>query len=130
MNERLKILPEGVARPVRVAVLDTGCDLSVHFFNGPGIRQEERLTDHWLDCLDESNEPVDVDRGHHGTAMVTLLLRLLPSAEIYVARVSKDSNGLPMAKKNVEKVLKPRIASLLIADGSIGNPTRSSRVGC
>jgi hypothetical protein len=106
VNERLEILAEAGTKPVKVAVLDTGCNLSAHCFNSVAVRQDERLAGHWFDCLDEDEEPVDDDPNQHGTAMATLLLRLLPraTAEIYVARVSRNADGLSAAKDNIAKV--------------------------
>lgn len=82
------------------------------FFSGPGDGQAHRLDGHWFDCLGESNEPIDEDLGRHGTAMVALLLRLLPHAEIYVVRVARGMKsdaesgveGLSILKESTSKV--------------------------
>lgn len=60
---------------------------------------------HWFDCLGESDELVDEDPERHGTAMVALLLRLLPNAEIYVVRVARDAEGLSTAKGSIEDII-------------------------
>lgn len=69
------------------------------------MRHDDRLNGHWLDCLNEAENPRDEDPNQHGTAMATLLLRLLPAAEVYVARVARDSENLLVAKKNIAEVL-------------------------
>lgn len=94
-------------RSVKIAILDTGCDIAHKFFSGPGINKADELQDRWADFLDESSEPVDGDAGRHGTALTCLLLRLAPGAKIYVIRVAKDSNGLLGARKVVAKVPDP-----------------------
>ncbi|KAE8441485.1 hypothetical protein EG329_004909 [Mollisiaceae sp. DMI_Dod_QoI] len=105
VNQRLKSLARIGTQPVKVAVLDTGCNLSADCFNSSGIRQDERLAGHWFDCMNEEDEPVDDDPSQHGTAIVTLLLRLLPTAEIYVARVSRNADGLSEAKENIANAI-------------------------
>lgn len=47
---------------------------------------------------------VDEDPGLHGTAMLTLLLRLLPSAEIFVVRVAKNTEDLAIAQERIAEV--------------------------
>lgn len=94
-------------RSVKIAILDTGCDIVHQFFSGPGIDKVDELQDRWADFLDESSEPVDGDAGRHGTALTCLLLRLAPGAKIYVIRVAKDSNGLLGARKAVANVPDP-----------------------
>ena len=42
------------------------------------------------------------------TAMIALLLRLLPNAEIYVVRVARDAEGLSTAKGSIEDVIGSR----------------------
>ena len=108
VNESLKAVAKEGTAAVKVAVLDTGCDLEHAFFIGPGSRQDDRLEGHWFDCLGESDKPVDEDPERHGTAMVALLLRLLPNAEIYVVRVARDAEGLSTAKGSIEDVIGSR----------------------
>lgn len=89
---------------VRIAVLDTGCDINDPYFSGPGIEHADDLTDRWHDFLDQSTEPVDEDVGGHGTALTCLLLRLAPGATVYVLRVARDSSSLSAAKDVIAKV--------------------------
>ena len=92
-------------------MLDTGCDIYHEYFDGPGVGQNERLEGHWLDCVDGSDELLDEDPGKHGTAMLTLLLRLLPNAEIFVARVARNKDDLATAQHRIAKVCKSLMLS-------------------
>jgi hypothetical protein len=98
------IIESNPSRPVRVAILDTGCDIDHAFFNGPGEVHSDNLYSRWWDCLDESTEPVDNDPNRHGTALTALMLRLVPGAEVYVVRIAKDLAGLAAAKSTIAKV--------------------------
>ncbi|RKK64379.1 hypothetical protein BFJ69_g16745 [Fusarium oxysporum] len=106
VNQRLEALEQVDPLPVRIAVLDTGCDINNDYFNGPGIGQDERLDGHWLDCVEGSDDMVDEDPDKHGTAMVTLLLRLLPHAEIFVFRVAKNKDDLGMAQNRIARAIR------------------------
>src|SRR3569833_405348 len=103
ISRAIDALPgSATAKPVRLAILDTGCNLDDPFFNGPGIGTEDRLASCWLDCLGESEDPVDQDPGQHGTALTALLLRILPpSVGLYIIRVAKDAMGLSNAKQDI-----------------------------
>ncbi|KAJ9152004.1 thermostable alkaline protease precursor protein [Pleurostoma richardsiae] len=51
----------------------------------------------------ESPDPQDTDG--HGTYMVSLIMRVAPHADVYVARVAKDSKSLLDAGPNVAKAI-------------------------
>lgn len=90
------------SHPVKIAILDTGCNMDDPFFAGPGIYRADP-TVRWIDFVDGTLEPVDEDQGQHGTALTCLLLRLAPDATIFVARVARDSDGLSVAREIVAK---------------------------
>jgi hypothetical protein len=93
------------AARVKIAILDTGCDISNVFFRANGINQVDELKRNWHDCLEESvEEPTDEDAGNHGTALAILLLLLAPGAEIHIIRVSRDWDGFDSAKNAIAKV--------------------------
>lgn len=98
------IIESNPARPVKVAILDTGCDIDHAFFNGPGDEHRDNLLGRWWDCLNESEEPVDDDCDRHGTALTALMLRLAPGAEVYVVRIAKNMAGLSAAEATIAKV--------------------------
>jgi subtilisin family serine protease len=78
---------------------------------------DERLEGHWCDWVKNEAEPVD-EHGH-GTALVTLLLRVVPNAEIFVARVAKNAQGLQDAEENIAKVTVLRIKAILLFTDNI-----------
>ena len=49
-----------------------------------------------------AQKPIDTDG--HGTHLVTLLLQVAPSAEIYVARVAENSKALATAEDHISQV--------------------------
>jgi hypothetical protein len=88
------------ARKVKIAILDTGCDL-----NADCVRSmpdaEARLAGHWYDGVTSgSPSPVDDDTSNvkHGTALVSLLLRVAPYAEVFVARVARSATEFAGAR--------------------------------
>ncbi|KAF6822502.1 hypothetical protein CMUS01_11058 [Colletotrichum musicola] len=102
INEHLKQLASygSAGATVRIAVLDTGCNLNDDYFNRRP-KDEDRVGAHWYDCLGESSTPVVEDPDQHGTAMTALLLRLLPSASIRVVRVARNVQDLAAAKDRI-----------------------------
>lgn len=112
--------------PVRIAVIDTGCNLKAPIFDIPGY--ETRLRGHWKDWLDEFNfEPRD-EHGH-GTEIVSLLLRILPNAEIFVARVARSQADLDTAGGIIVKVGVCSSSSSSLTETCPGNRSRSYSVG-
>lgn len=98
-------------------MLDTGCDINHEYFDGHGIDDIERLDNHWLDFVEESDEVVDEDPERHGTAMLALLLRLLPpDAEVFVVRVAKNAEDLGVAQDRIARVIRPQHWSLPVTD--------------
>ncbi|KAF9870213.1 ankyrin unc44 [Colletotrichum karsti] len=81
---------------VKIALLDTGCDLEASCFRNLSV-DEMGITQHWQDWAGESNVPLDEDSSKHGTSMAALLLRVAPHADIYVGRVAKSSAHLRSA---------------------------------
>lgn len=103
--DQVNAIMEGFAKrfrtkdKVRVAILDTGCDVSTPCICSTG---EARLKGRWFDCAGDAEEPVDDDQQKHGTAVAGLLLRVAKHASVYVIRVAKDSTSL--VADNVAKV--------------------------
>ncbi|KAF5966102.1 hypothetical protein FBULB1_11848 [Fusarium bulbicola] len=101
VHERVKEM----GKQPKICILDTGCDPDCNFF------KEERLGDPndlqriiWRDfATPESSDRIDQDggeagnfrtRGKHGTNIASLLLMLLPQANIYVARIAPDRGNM------------------------------------
>lgn len=92
----------GPAKPIRVAVLDTGLDDGAPFFDLPeNSRYLERLKG-WRDFVDSSYTWQD-SQGH-GTHLVSLILNIAPEAEVYVARIARNTDDLVGASENVAQV--------------------------
>ncbi|KAI9639965.1 hypothetical protein NHQ30_011634 [Ciborinia camelliae] len=86
---RLQILRKDKYKRIRIAILDTGINISrTKFRKG----------------LSDSKNEVDIDIDGHGTTCVALLQRVAPWADIYVARVTKSKNET-LEAKNVMKAL-------------------------
>lgn len=102
LNSELTDLPVASVNspsPVRIAVLDTGCDDGSLFFydsdNASRLRE-------WKDWTEESNEYQD--RHGHGTHLTSLVMKLSPGAHIYVARVARNRDELSNSSENIAKV--------------------------
>ncbi|KAM0454211.1 hypothetical protein ACHAPV_008481 [Trichoderma viride] len=86
--------------PVRIAVLDTGCDDgSLFFFESDNA---SRLRE-WKDWTGESEEYQDCHG--HGTYLTSLIMKLSPGAHIYVARVAKYPDELLDSSEKVAKAI-------------------------
>ena len=58
----------------------------------------------WYDCVDGVSEPIDEDPKSHGTALLALLLRLVPNAVVYAIRIAKNAENLAEADHNIAQV--------------------------
>ena len=110
INLQLNSLEQGcpAAPRVKIAILDTGCDLDASCLLHLG-RSDARLKNHWYDWSGNSKEPIDQDPARHGTALVALLLRVALHAEVFVGRVAKDESELGRARaaENISTVWMP-----------------------
>lgn len=89
-------------RPVRIAVLDTGIDGDSVFFSSPVRRARIR---EWKDWVDNSDMPVDLNG--HGSHTVSLVMKVAPRADIYVARIAKDTSTLRNSTEFIAEVCDP-----------------------
>lgn len=83
----------------RIAILDTGYDPDAIFFNK---HQKRRLKD-WKDYV-EKDQPFQKDEDGHGTHVLSVLMKVVPAADIYVARVARNTHDLQNATQNVAEV--------------------------
>jgi len=99
-----RIQRKGVSlpRPVRVAILDTGVDLSRPFFQ-EGVRRAniKGLADF---LPDSKSAETAADTFGHGSLMAQLLMEVAPMAEVYIARVAKDTNSLARSSQQIVQV--------------------------
>ncbi|RYP49320.1 hypothetical protein DL768_004945 [Monosporascus sp. mg162] len=92
----------------RIAVLDTGCNPDCpasSWFKAMPDEASRIENGHWHDFVGESAQPVDEDRNAHGTAVVSLLLRVARHADVFVGRIAKNSESLIHAASNVAKAI-------------------------
>jgi hypothetical protein len=81
---------ESVSR-IKIAVLDTGYDKKTPFLAEDELRQKCLLG--WKDFSD-AQEKDAVDQDSHGTQVLSLVMKVAPAAEVYVARIARDRPGL------------------------------------
>ncbi len=84
---------------VRIAILDTGYDDEAIFFQ---VNARRRRLKGWKDFAANSETPVD--ENGHGTHTLALLMKVAPLADIHVARIAKDRDGLREAGDSIAEV--------------------------
>lgn len=90
------------SRPVRIAILDSGCNLEAQYFqDDEGSQREARIVD-WKDFVHGSEAKVDIFG--HGTFMAMLVIESAPLAELYVARVAENTTQLIGMEGNISRV--------------------------
>ncbi|KAK3940187.1 peptidase S8/S53 domain-containing protein [Diplogelasinospora grovesii] len=116
---------------VKVAILDTGIDLkhpdfekprAISFQQGKPIsaagepNQKDRIKGCW-DCMSGSSKAETMeDCDGHGTKVASIILRLAPGAELYIARISRgndqrnlDEGGGQEAEQDIDAIIVPRM---------------------
>jgi len=88
------------ARRIRIAVLDTGYDAATIFFSD---RSRKRRIQGWKDvALEPSASGQDEDG--HGTHVLSILMKVIPAADFYVARVARRKSDLANSSKHIAEV--------------------------
>jgi hypothetical protein len=104
MRLSAQLRPSGTNKePIKIAILDTGYDEQSDFFLLP---ERGRHMKGWEDFACNSSGPEDSDG--HGTHVTALALKMAPFADIYVARVAKDTNELQNSGENIAKACYPQ----------------------
>ncbi|ETS74204.1 hypothetical protein PFICI_14070 [Pestalotiopsis fici W106-1] len=91
---------EGKRRATRVAVLDTGYDDEAVFFQVPARRRRIRQ---WKDFYGDLGDPID-ETGH-GSHTAALIMKVAPTADIYIARVTKSRGTLRDCAPQIAKAI-------------------------
>lgn len=91
--------PELAKKRIRIAVLDTGYDPDAVFFN----RGRKRRLQGWQDYVDKGQLHAKDEDGH-GTHVLSVLMKVAPAADIFVARVARDTPDLENATGNIAQV--------------------------
>ncbi|EJP63535.1 Peptidase S8/S53, subtilisin/kexin/sedolisin [Beauveria bassiana ARSEF 2860] len=84
------------SKRIRIAVLDTGYDPDAIFFN----RERKKRLKGWRDFTVKA-QPVGKDEDGHGTHVLSVLMQVAATADIYVARVARDTSELQYSTQNV-----------------------------
>ncbi|KAK3366753.1 peptidase S8/S53, subtilisin/kexin/sedolisin [Lasiosphaeria ovina] len=82
---------------IRIAVLGTGYDPASAFFTD-GARR--RRIQKWKDLTTENGQNARDEDGH-GTYVLSLLMEVIPTADIYVARVARNASELADSTSNI-----------------------------
>ncbi|KAL7808609.1 subtilisin-like protein [Trichoderma gracile] len=85
---------------VRIAILDTGCNIDSVFFDMPSIRRRLRG---WKDFVSGATDWQD--QQGHGTYLASLILQIASVADIYVARVARSADDLAKASGKVAEAI-------------------------
>ncbi|SCV46960.1 related to thermostable alkaline protease precursor [Fusarium fujikuroi] len=95
-------------KPVKVAVLDTGCDADLPFCKKPRRRKSIRAwRDFAIDGGEETGGPDCMeDQYGHGSLMTRLIMEAAPLAHIYVARVAKNTDELEYSSDQIAQAIR------------------------
>ncbi|KAK0738076.1 hypothetical protein B0T18DRAFT_421203 [Schizothecium vesticola] len=83
---------EKTPSPIRVAILDSGCNLQAEYFREQPRRASRVVT--WRDFVDQPPSEVERDSCGHGTLMAMLLIDIAPNAELIIGRVAENTTQL------------------------------------
>lgn len=92
-------------RPIRVAILDSGCNLKAPYFQDDEESKRAARIAEWKDFVDESE--AKTDSFGHGTFMAMLVIETAPLAELYVARVAENTTQLNGNEDIISRVRLP-----------------------
>lgn len=89
-----------IKKPIRVAILDTGCKIDLAFFQNPNRSKRIRG---WKDFT-ASGSAVATDVFGHGTFMARLLMDVAPIVEVYLVRVAEKTDDLQNSQNMIAEV--------------------------
>uniref|UniRef100_A0A0C4DI89 Peptidase S8/S53 domain-containing protein n=1 Tax=Fusarium oxysporum (strain Fo5176) TaxID=660025 RepID=A0A0C4DI89_FUSOF len=100
--------PEHDFKPVKIAVLDTGCDADLPFCKIPRRKKSIKA---WKDFTCEESEDTPgpdsmEDEYGHGSLMTRLIMEAAPLAHVYVVRVAKDADELEYSSDQISKAIR------------------------
>ncbi|KAH7205725.1 peptidase S8/S53 domain-containing protein [Fusarium oxysporum] len=100
--------PDHDFKPVKIAVLDTGCDAELPFYKIPRRKKSIRA---WKDFTrDRSEDKPESDSMEdeygHGSLMARLIMEAAPLAHVYVARVAKNTGELEFSSDQIAQAIR------------------------
>ncbi|RKK68519.1 hypothetical protein BFJ69_g13514 [Fusarium oxysporum] len=100
--------PEHDFKPVKIAVLDTGCDADLPFCKIPRRKKSIKA---WKDFTCEESEDTPgpdsmEDEYGHGSLMTRLIMEAAPLAHVYVVRVAKDTDELEYSSDQISRAIR------------------------
>ncbi|RBQ75512.1 hypothetical protein FVER14953_13778 [Fusarium verticillioides] len=100
--------PDHEFQPVKIAVLDTGCDAELPFYKIPRRKKSIKAwKDFTIDEGDGTNKSDCMeDLYGHGSLMIRLIMEAAPLAHIYVARVAKNTDELEYSSDQIAHAIR------------------------
>ncbi|KAF5965591.1 thermostable alkaline protease [Fusarium bulbicola] len=100
--------PDHDFKPVKIAVLDTGCDAELPFNKIPRRKKSIKA---WRDFTraesEDKPEPESIeDEYGHGSLMTRLMMEAAPLAHVYVARVAKNTRDLEFSSDQIAQAIR------------------------
>ncbi|KAI6774887.1 hypothetical protein HG530_001645 [Fusarium avenaceum] len=100
--------PDNEFKPVKIAVLDTGCNADLPFYKIPSRR---KCIKGWKDFMgqeskDTTEESSMTDEYGHGSLMTRLVMESAPLAHVYVARVAKHTDELDSSSDRIAQAIR------------------------
>jgi hypothetical protein len=88
--------------PIRVAILDSGCNLQAEYFREQRRRASRVVA--WRDFVHQPPSEVKKDCYGHGTLMAMLLIDIAPDAELIIGRIAEDTTQLKGMEGSISQV--------------------------
>ncbi|KAF5985641.1 thermostable alkaline protease precursor [Fusarium coicis] len=99
--------PDHEFKPVKVAILDTGCDADLPFCKIPRRKKSIRA---WKDFASNGGEGRGADcmedQYGHGSLMTRLIMEAAPLAHVLVARVAKNTKDLEFSSDQIAQAIR------------------------
>ncbi|USP74754.1 S8 family peptidase [Curvularia clavata] len=90
-----------ITKPIRVAILDSGCKKDLAFFQDP---ERSKRIKGWKDFT-VSHSDVETDSFGHGTFMARLLMHVAPIVDVYLIRVADNTDALQDSQDSIAKAI-------------------------
>ncbi|KAG5746460.1 hypothetical protein H9Q70_010855 [Fusarium xylarioides] len=100
--------PDHDFKPVKIAVLDTGCDAELPFYKIPRRKKSIKA---WKDFTRDRSEDMSEagcmeDEYGHGSLMTRLIMEAAPLTHVYVVRVAKNTRDLEFSSDQIAQAIR------------------------